>query len=128
MPHNIPHDIKATIIVTGCKSNAWPNILGSIIFPIITWTKTGKTITKIIETDITNIDIVGVLVLRSNHKYGFNKRKFPIYLFKPFDFRYPDFLVASGVDWVKHVDVRVDDTSHIHSSSDDEPIVDDLLV
>ncbi len=56
-----------------------------------------KTITKIIETDITNIDIVGVLVLRSNHKYGFNKRKFPIYLFKPFDFRYPDFLVASGV-------------------------------
>jgi exoribonuclease R len=56
-----------------------------------------KTITKIIETDITNIDIVGVLVLRSNHKYGFNKRKYPIYLFKPFDFRYPDFLVASGV-------------------------------
>ena len=38
------------------------------------------------------------------------------------------FLVASGFDWVKHVDVRVDDTSHIHSSSDDEPIVDDLLV
>ena len=38
------------------------------------------------------------------------------------------FLVASGFDWVKHVDVRVDNTSHIHSSSDDEPIVDDLLV
>ena len=28
------------------------------------------------------------------------------------------FLVASGFDWVKHVDVRVDNTSHIHSSSD----------
>ena len=38
------------------------------------------------------------------------------------------FLIASGFDWVKHVDVRVDDTSHIHSSSDDDPIVDDLLV
>ena len=37
------------------------------------------------------------------------------------------FLIASGFDWVKHVDVRVDDTSHIHSSSDDDPIVDDLL-
>ena len=37
-------------------------------------------------------------------------------------------LLASGFDWVKHVDVRVDDTSHIHSSSDDDPIVDDLLV
>ena len=37
------------------------------------------------------------------------------------------FLVASGFDWVKHVDVRVDATSHIHSSSDDEPIDDSLV-
>ncbi len=56
-----------------------------------------NTIKNVIQTNINNIDIVGVLVLRSNHKYGFNKRKFPIYLFKPFDFKYPDFLVASGV-------------------------------
>jgi exoribonuclease R len=62
-----------------------------------------KTITKVIETNITNIDIVGVLILRSNHKYGFNKRKYPIYLFKSFDFRYPDFLVASGVKRKKKV-------------------------
>ena len=38
------------------------------------------------------------------------------------------FLVASGFDWGKHVDVRVDDPAHIHNSSDDDPIVDDLLV
>jgi hypothetical protein len=32
------------------------------------------------------------------------------------------FLVASGFAYVKHVDVRIDDTSYIHSSSDDDPI------
>ena len=37
------------------------------------------------------------------------------------------FLVASGFDWVKHVDVRVDNSSYIHASSDDEPIDDSLV-
>ena len=34
---------------------------------------------------------------------GFNKRRYPIYLFKPFDFHYPDFLVASGIKKSKGV-------------------------
>ncbi len=37
------------------------------------------------------------------------------------------FLVTSGFDWVKHVDVRVDNSSYIHASSDDEPIDDSLV-
>tara|TARA_B100002049_G_C16083320_1_gene378200 strand:+ start:4034 stop:5779 length:1746 start_codon:yes stop_codon:yes gene_type:complete len=58
--------------------------------------ETNKVI-KIIETNIKNIDIVGVLMIKSNYKYGYNRSKAPIYLFKPFDFKYPNFLVASNI-------------------------------
>ena len=62
-----------------------------------------KTVKNVLETEIKEIDIVGVLMIRSQYKYGFNKRRYPIYLFKPFDFHYPDFLVASGIKKSKGV-------------------------
>ena len=40
--------------------------------------------------------IVGILKLSSRVKYGFNKRGVPIYLFKPFHNKYPNFLVCSN--------------------------------
>jgi exosome complex exonuclease DIS3/RRP44 len=41
------------------------------------------------------IVLTGILDLSSNIKYGFNKKNVPYYLFKPTDFRYPSFYVAS---------------------------------
>ena len=64
---------------------------------------------KIIETNIKNIDIVGVLMIKSNYKYGYNRSKAPIYLFKPFDFKYPDFLVASNIKKKQKVKPIYDD-------------------
>ena len=70
---------------------------------------------KFFNTDIVNYDIInnqieiinsdiiqgrqkiaGKLIIESTTKYGLNKRKIPYYLFKPFDWRYPNFLVASS--------------------------------
>ncbi len=42
-----------------------------------------------------NIVLTGILDLSSTIKYGFNKKNVPYYLFKPTDFRYPSFYVAS---------------------------------
>lgn len=39
--------------------------------------------------------IVGILKLSSRVKYGFNKRGVPIYIFKPYHNKYPNFLVCS---------------------------------
>ena len=39
--------------------------------------------------------IVGILKLSSRVKYGFNKRGIPIYIFKPYHNKYPNFLVCS---------------------------------
>lgn len=41
------------------------------------------------------IVLTGILDLSSTIKYGFNKKNVPYYLFKPTDFRYPSFYVAS---------------------------------
>ena len=40
--------------------------------------------------------IVGILLLNNNKKYGFNKKNNILYLFKPINKNYPDFLVASN--------------------------------
>ena len=40
-------------------------------------------------------NIVGILKLSSRVKYGFNKRGIPIYIFKPYHNKYPNFLVCS---------------------------------
>ena len=48
IPHNIPQDIKASIIVTGCNPNALPNNFGSIILPITKWTNEGNISTNAI--------------------------------------------------------------------------------
>jgi exoribonuclease R len=40
-------------------------------------------------------NIVGILKLSSRVKYGFNKRGIPIYVFKPYHNKYPNFLVCS---------------------------------
>ena len=42
------------------------------------------------------IAIAGVLQINSKTVYGFNKRKLPIYLFRPFSAKYPNFCVASS--------------------------------
>ena len=44
----------------------------------------------------TNLNIAGVLQISSKTLYGLNKRKLPIYSFKPFSSKYPNFCVASG--------------------------------
>ena len=41
--------------------------------------------------------IVGVLILKSKYKYGKNSRGVEKYLFKPFDYKLPNFIVASKI-------------------------------
>ena len=54
IPHIIPQDIKAIIIVTGCKLKVLPKNFGSIIFPIIICTIVGKIIIKTIVIGASN--------------------------------------------------------------------------
>ena len=49
-------------------------------------------VSKIIETK--NRLIAGELQIMSKYKFGFNRKKIPIYRFVPLDWKYPDFLVA----------------------------------
>ena len=46
--------------------------------------------------------IVGILLLNNNKKYGFNKNS-AMYLFKPINKRYPEFLVASNNKTKKYI-------------------------
>lgn len=52
-------------------------------------------IIKIINTDIHSKQIVGILVFETKYKYGYNKKHSEIFLFKPLNYHYPEFLVAS---------------------------------
>lgn len=52
-------------------------------------------VSKIIETK--NRLIAGELHIMSKYKFGFNRKKMPIYRFVPLDWKYPDFLVASSM-------------------------------
>jgi len=52
-------------------------------------------VNKIIKTQINNVFIPGILQINSKYKFGFNKKGMPLYRFIPFDWRYPDFMVAS---------------------------------
>ena len=51
---------------------------------------------EVLNSDIINgKKIAGILILENNVKYGLNKRKVPYYLFKPLDWKYPNFMVAT---------------------------------
>jgi len=54
-------------------------------------------IIKVIKTDIQDIMIPGILHINSKYKFGFNRKKMPIYRFVPLDWKYPDFMVASSM-------------------------------
>jgi len=57
----------------------------------------GVKIIKILETTISNKMIPGILHISSKYKFGFNKKKMPIYRFVPLDWKYPDFMVATSM-------------------------------
>lgn len=52
--------------------------------------------------------IVGVLLLNNNKKYGFNKKNNTLYLFKPINKNYPEFLVASNKKTKKNIYVAIE--------------------
>ncbi len=52
---------------------------------------------KVVETDIKNAMIPGILHINSKYKFGFNRKKMPIYRFVPLDWKYPEFMVASSM-------------------------------
>jgi len=52
--------------------------------------------------------IVGVLLLNNNKKYGFNKKNNTLYLFKPINKNYPEFLVASNNKTKKNIYVAIE--------------------
>lgn len=49
---------------------------------------------KIINTNIKNIEIIGILTINNKMIYGFNSKKNPYYLFKPLKKCFPNFYVA----------------------------------
>ena len=51
--------------------------------------------------------IAGILFLKAEVKYGVNKRKVPYYLFKPLNWKYPNFLVASTFKEKKNLYVSI---------------------
>ena len=52
--------------------------------------------------------IVGVLLLNNNKKYGFTKKNNILYLFKPLNKNYPDFLVASNNKNKKNIYIAIE--------------------
>ncbi|VVU95573.1 RNB domain [seawater metagenome] len=52
--------------------------------------------------------IAGILLIKSLVKYGTNKRKIPYYLFKPLDWRYPSFIVASKYSKRENIYVEIE--------------------
>lgn len=52
---------------------------------------------NVLETERHKLKFVGTLILDSKYKYGYNKKNIPFYLFKPFNYKYPDFLVSSSL-------------------------------
>lgn len=52
--------------------------------------------------------IVGILLLNNNKKYGFNKKNYAFYLFKPINKNYPEFLVASNNKTKKNIYVAIE--------------------
>ena len=51
--------------------------------------------------------IAGILQLESTTKYGLNKKRVPYYLFKPLDWRYPNFIVASSYKKKENIFVEI---------------------
>lgn len=49
-----------------------------------------------LESENSNLSVAGILQINSKTVYGINKRKLPIYLFKPFSAKFPNFCVASS--------------------------------
>jgi len=52
---------------------------------------------RVVKSNIPNKMISGVLHINSKYKFGFNRKKMPIYRFTPFDWKYPDFMVATSM-------------------------------
>jgi exoribonuclease R len=52
-------------------------------------------VSKVIESR--NKQVAGELQIMSKYKFGFNRKKMPIYRFVPLDWKYPDFMVASSM-------------------------------
>ena len=52
---------------------------------------------NVLETERHKLKFVGTLILDSKYKYGYNKKNIPFYLFKPFNYKHPDFLVSSSL-------------------------------
>ncbi len=52
---------------------------------------------NVLQTERHKLKFVGTLILNSKYKYGYNKKNIPFYLFKPFNYKYPDFLVSSSL-------------------------------
>ena len=52
--------------------------------------------------------IVGILLLNNNKKYGFNKKNNALYLFKPINNNYPNFLVASNNKNKKNIYIAIE--------------------